>query len=447
MTVADLAASLDVREVAAPLTGPATPCCATAPPNGATTIDADAAVAGALPGLASGPLCIPRVAGGWATLILDPPWSFNDKGSRAAPDWTDATAGYQTMSEDDILALPIDEIAAANSHLYLWTTDSHLPLALRCIERWGFKFKQVLVWRKMTTNGKVHFGMGHYYRHSQELVLFAVRGKAPARVRNLRSIFDALAGKHSVKPDELQHLAEQMSPAPRVELFARRHLTGWTCWGNQLAAGSVSAAPAADVTLPASTDNSDAATSPVAMISEATSPVDAAADITAEGTVSAVTPSSSGASPASPVDPAEDIIAEGEVTLAGPDRQTQTTEVAPSTSEVSSAAVADEPHVQTATPLPASATSASTKPLSKREAAVLAALAGSEMSEKTIEEMAVEVFGPEPKGNSWVRNQLRGLRTRQLVEIVRPGTYRATAAAFEEPPGGNASAPASSITP
>jgi hypothetical protein len=41
-------------------------------------------------------------------------------------------------------------------------------------------------------------------------------------------------GKHSAKPDEARQLVEAVSYGPRVELFARRQVAGWTCWGNEL---------------------------------------------------------------------------------------------------------------------------------------------------------------------------------------------------------------------
>ena len=40
-------------------------------------------------------------------------------------------------------------------------------------------------------------------------------------------------GKHSQKPEAFLDLVEQMSPAPRVELFARRDRLGWDTWGNE----------------------------------------------------------------------------------------------------------------------------------------------------------------------------------------------------------------------
>ena len=40
-------------------------------------------------------------------------------------------------------------------------------------------------------------------------------------------------GKHSAKPEAFQDIVEQVSPAPRIELFARRQRMGWDSWGNE----------------------------------------------------------------------------------------------------------------------------------------------------------------------------------------------------------------------
>jgi N6-adenosine-specific RNA methylase IME4 len=38
---------------------------------------------------------------------------------------------------------------------------------------------------------------------------------------------------HSAKPEAFIDLVEQVSPPPRLELFARRNRLGWDTWGNE----------------------------------------------------------------------------------------------------------------------------------------------------------------------------------------------------------------------
>ena len=85
-------------------------------------------------------------------------------------------------------------------------------------------------------------GLGHYFRHAHELVVFAVRGRARALRHDLLSAFAAPRGRHSAKPPRLHELAELLSPAPRLELYARQTRPGWTCWGDQCSAADRRAA-------------------------------------------------------------------------------------------------------------------------------------------------------------------------------------------------------------
>mgnify|MGYP002346471221 CR=1 FL=1 len=186
----------------------------------------------------------PVVDGGFGCIIADPPWSFDDKGSRAAPDWKEHTL-YQTMDARSIVDMPVELLAADNAHLYIWTTDVHLPLALAVMEAWGFNYKKTLAWVKrqaatsviqgeeQVLRGPLHIGMGHYYRTAKELVLFGTRGRAPALVHNLPDVFEGPRTQHSRKPDTLHEWAEKLSPGPRLELFARRSREGWEAWGDQ----------------------------------------------------------------------------------------------------------------------------------------------------------------------------------------------------------------------
>jgi hypothetical protein len=45
---------------------------------------------------------------------------------------------------------------------------------------------------------------------------------------------EAPRGRHSDKPDQVRGLVEQASPGPRLELFGRRPVSGWTVFGNEI---------------------------------------------------------------------------------------------------------------------------------------------------------------------------------------------------------------------
>src|SRR5690606_24231163 len=123
----------------------------------------------------------------------------------------------------DICAMPVQDISAKNSHLYLWVPNALLPDGLRVMQAWGFRYVSTIVWAKRRkAGGPDGRGVGFYFRNVTELLLFGVRGSlrtlAPAR-RQVNMI-ETRKREHSRKPDEQYGLIEACSPGPYLELFA-----------------------------------------------------------------------------------------------------------------------------------------------------------------------------------------------------------------------------------
>jgi N6-adenosine-specific RNA methylase IME4 len=78
----------------------------------------------------------------YSTIVADPPWHYTeqDRQGRAMP--------YSTMTLDEIMRLPVGEIARPGAHLYLWTTNRYLFDSRDVALSWGFAPTQVLVWAK-----------------------------------------------------------------------------------------------------------------------------------------------------------------------------------------------------------------------------------------------------------------------------------------------------------
>src|ERR1700743_2135495 len=74
------------------------------------------------------------------TILADPPWQFTNKTGKVAPEHK-RLSRYDTMKLAEISALPIPEIAAATSHLYLWCPNAMLPDGLAVMKAWGFTYK------------------------------------------------------------------------------------------------------------------------------------------------------------------------------------------------------------------------------------------------------------------------------------------------------------------
>jgi N6-adenosine-specific RNA methylase IME4 len=165
----------------------------------------------------------PLPEGLFRTIVVDPPWEYEDATCRGA-----AENIYPTLSFTEVCRLPIAERAAPECHLFLWVTNPHVDAAFDVIRRWGFTYKILLTWVKP------RMGLGRYFRGATEHILFATRGKLLLREQNIKNCFDAPGGAHSEKPEAFYQIVEKACFGPYLELFARRNRPGWICWGAEL---------------------------------------------------------------------------------------------------------------------------------------------------------------------------------------------------------------------
>jgi N6-adenosine-specific RNA methylase IME4 len=173
--------------------------------------------------------------GPFATVLADPPWRFQNRTGKVAPEHR-RLSRYDTMTAKEIAALPVADVAAGRSHLYLWVPNALLADGLMVLEEWGFTYKANLVWHKVRKDGGSDGrGVGFYFRNVTELVLFGVRGtmRTLAPGRSQVNLLATRKREHSRKPDEQYEIIESCSPGPYLELFARYPRPGWSAWGNE----------------------------------------------------------------------------------------------------------------------------------------------------------------------------------------------------------------------
>jgi N6-adenosine-specific RNA methylase IME4 len=172
----------------------------------------------------------------FGTILADPPWQFQNRTGKVSPEHK-RLSRYGTMTLDEIKALPVSEIAADRSHLYLWVPNALLPEGLQVMDSWGFRYVSNIVWHKIRKDGGSDGrGVGFYFRNVTELLLFGVRGKDVRTLlagRTQVNMLQARKREHSRKPEEQYQLIEQCSWGPRLEMFSRGKRPGWTTWGNQ----------------------------------------------------------------------------------------------------------------------------------------------------------------------------------------------------------------------
>lgn len=178
---------------------------------------------------------ISKARGPYATILADPPWQFQNRTGKVAPEHR-RLLRYPTMTLQEIEQLPVGRLAAANSHLYLWVPNALLQEGLSVMRAWGFTYKTNIVWYKVRKDGGPDGrGVGFYFRNVTELILFGVRGSMRTLQpgRTMVNILSTRKREHSRKPDEIYDIVEDCSPGPYLELFARFPREGWAQWGNE----------------------------------------------------------------------------------------------------------------------------------------------------------------------------------------------------------------------
>ena len=181
-------------------------------------------------------------------IIADPPWQYNDQGTRLSPSYEGkqkkSGPHYDTMSLTEICELGewVRWITADNAILLLWCTH---PLKKThpwpVIEAWGFKYSTAIPWIKARWCEKekrfiYQISGGKTTRACSEELLVCLKGKGASLVKD-RGIPGAIIAPrtaHSAKPAEQYTIAERMVQGGWLELFAREIRPGWSAWGDGL---------------------------------------------------------------------------------------------------------------------------------------------------------------------------------------------------------------------
>lgn len=178
-------------------------------------------------------------------IYADPAWSYDDKALNRGG----ALRHYNTMTIDEIKALPVADISDKDCALFMWATFPKLQEALDVIKAWGFEFKTcAFVWIKTNKRTNVtqlsflpqesfdsFWGMGRWTRSNAEICLLGVKGKPKRMNADVHQIIYAPIDKHSKKPIETRDkIIRLCGDLQKVELFARKTAEGWDVWGNEV---------------------------------------------------------------------------------------------------------------------------------------------------------------------------------------------------------------------
>lgn len=190
--------------------------------------------------------------GHFGAILADPPWAFQAwyaggwrtraDGSRYYSSPSPRSSKYDTMSAEDIAAMPVAELAARDCVLFIWGCWPHLREALQVMDGWGFTYKScAFVWTKANVSQIDMFRddatpdmlLGYWTRANTEFCLLGTRGKPKRLAADVRQAIVEPRREHSRKPDGTHERIERLVSGPYLELFARQERPNWTVWGNQ----------------------------------------------------------------------------------------------------------------------------------------------------------------------------------------------------------------------
>nr|DAD36180.1 TPA_asm: hypothetical protein HUJ06_006820 [Nelumbo nucifera] len=166
------------------------------------------------------------ILGQFGVIMADPPWDIHME------------LPYGTMADDEMRSLNVPALQT-DGLIFLWVTGRAMELGRECLELWGYKRVEELIWVKTNQLQRIiRTGRtGHWLNHSKEHCLVGLKGN-PEVNRNIDTdVIVAEVRETSRKPDEMYPMLERISPRTRkLELFARMHNThaGWISLGNQL---------------------------------------------------------------------------------------------------------------------------------------------------------------------------------------------------------------------
>ncbi len=173
-------------------------------------------------------------AGKYQVIYADPPWKYEEHGVSVSElpgnSYGTTIRHYQSMTIEELCALPVRGLVADDAVLFIWVTSPKLNQVWDIIEAWGFEYKTSFIWDKVKHN----FGYYNSVRH--ELLLVCGRGSSTPEIFKL---FDSVQvierAEHSEKPVEFRKIIEELYPTwAKLELFARNEVPGWSVWGDEV---------------------------------------------------------------------------------------------------------------------------------------------------------------------------------------------------------------------
>jgi N6-adenosine-specific RNA methylase IME4 len=163
---------------------------------------------------------------GFDVAVVDCPTPFelySQKGNKKS-----ASAQYETMSWEDLAAMPVGHLMRANGILLLWACPPTLDKSIDLLKGWGAIYKTELVWPK----GRM--GPGYRSRGMHESILLGAFGDERQIHKAFYGVVEGKARQHSRKPESFYRMVVDRTPGlDRCDIFARQSRPGFSTWGHE----------------------------------------------------------------------------------------------------------------------------------------------------------------------------------------------------------------------
>ena len=170
--------------------------------------------------------------GKFQTVVVDPPWDLPWATAGVRGHGYDSTP-YSTLTIDQLADLPIPAVLEKDSLLFCWTTNRMLPCTFPLLSEWSVNYWFTIVWNK--AGGPQGKGMPAY---NGEYCVVAKRGDpAFLDTKAFHTVNFWPRSEHSAKPEGFYDLLRRVTPGPRLDVFGRRRIAGFTSWGNEAPEG------------------------------------------------------------------------------------------------------------------------------------------------------------------------------------------------------------------
>ena len=165
------------------------------------------------------------------TVVIDPPWEISLTGKVKLRPNRRVELPYKTMTLEEIKDFPIDEFANNGAHIYMWITNKMLRHSWDIFTSWNVNYHLTLPWVK--PNG---IAPCFAYKFASEFLILGFYRKPMQKFSRGGKLnwIKASSGKHSEKPEVFYRLIEEMSPGPRIDVFARKRHDGFDAYGDEI---------------------------------------------------------------------------------------------------------------------------------------------------------------------------------------------------------------------